>query len=107
VTRDIQQAAVNVDGDDATRDFCDLQREPAIPRAQIDDVHARSDPNLGEHASRIRPQRFPPTCSRHFRAFEKSRKTAAHLELSDGRLILPRDVTTCAALQREEPAAFP
>jgi hypothetical protein len=38
--RDFQQRRIDVDCRHARRNLCDLQREPAVARAEVDDVHA-------------------------------------------------------------------
>ncbi len=81
MTRHFQQVTVYVDRGDVTRDLPDLQREPAVARAQINDLHARLDPHCGEYTSRVRPQRLPPSGSWHLGALEKSGKIIGHRPL--------------------------
>ncbi len=55
MTRNFEQARVNVDCDDLTCDFGDLQCEPTIPGAKIYYRHPRFDPDCGKDTGRIRP----------------------------------------------------
>ena len=45
MTGDFQQSWVDINGHNTVRDFSDLQRKPAIPRTQIDNVHTWFQPN--------------------------------------------------------------
>jgi hypothetical protein len=76
--RDVEQPAVDIDRRDMRRDPGDLQGEPAVARAKIDDAHAGCDADRGEHARRIGPQGLPPAGGRHFGSFEESRRESLH-----------------------------
>jgi len=70
----IKQLTVDIDPNDAAGRLGDLQSEPAIAAAQVDDAHPRPYADRIHHFRRIRPQRLPPAGGRHFGPLEKARE---------------------------------
>ncbi len=73
-----QQVLVDVDRDHPPHDLGDLQREPAVTGAKVDDLHPRLDAHGADHAGRVGPQGLPPSGVRHLGPLEEARNPAAH-----------------------------
>jgi hypothetical protein len=77
--RGFKEFGLDVDCDNVVRTFGDLQGEPAIARAKVNDLHIGRDPHSGHDLVRSWPQSLPPTRCRHFGGVKEAWGMSGHL----------------------------
>src|SRR4029077_9158182 len=77
--RGFKEFGLDVDCHNVVRTFGDLQGEPAIARAKVNDLHIGRDPHSGHDLVRSWPQSLPPTRCRHFGGVKEAWGMSGHL----------------------------